>query len=125
MVKNSLASAGDIREADSIPGPGRSLGGHGNPLRYSCLGNAMDRRAWWATVHGVRKSQTHVKQLSTHPYFRAQLKRCPFFRWRLLFPLLMCFLPLSSVVHSIPSSLHLSWGFPRPLAIVLVEVPVV
>ena len=30
-------------------------GGHGNPLQYSCLGNPMDRAAWWATVHGVTK----------------------------------------------------------------------
>ena len=29
--------------------------GNGNPLQYSCLGNPMDRRAWWATVHGVTK----------------------------------------------------------------------
>ena len=32
--------------------------GNGNPLQYSCLGNLMDRGAWWATVHGVTKSQT-------------------------------------------------------------------
>ena len=32
--------------------------GNGNPLRYSCLENSMDRRAWWATVHGVAKSWT-------------------------------------------------------------------
>ena len=31
--------------------------GNGNPLQYSCLENPMDRRAWWATVHGVTKSQ--------------------------------------------------------------------
>ena len=36
--------------------------GHINPLLYSCLENPMDRGAWWATVHGVEKSQT---QLST------------------------------------------------------------
>ena len=30
---------------------------NGNPLQYSCLGNTMDKGAWWATVHGVRKSQ--------------------------------------------------------------------
>ena len=29
--------------------------GNGNPLQYSCLGNPMDRRTWWATVHGVAK----------------------------------------------------------------------
>ena len=32
--------------------------GNGNPLQYSCLENSMDRGAWWATVHGVAKSQT-------------------------------------------------------------------
>ena len=39
--------------------------GNGNPLQYSCLENPMDRGAWWATVHGVTKSQTwltkHIK----------------------------------------------------------------
>ena len=30
-------------------------GGNGNPLQYSCLGNPMDREAWWATIHGVEK----------------------------------------------------------------------
>ena len=44
-----------------IPGSGRSPGGgNGNPLQYSCLGNAMDRGAWWATVPGVTKNQTHL-----------------------------------------------------------------
>ena len=37
---------------------------NGNPLQYSCLGSPMDRGAWWATVHGVAKSQTRLKQLS-------------------------------------------------------------
>ena len=51
--KEPACNAGD---AGSIPGSGRSLGeGIGNPLQYSCLGNAMDREAWWATVHGVAK----------------------------------------------------------------------
>ena len=39
--------------------------GHGNPLQYSCLENPMDRGPWWATVHGVTKSGTQLKQLST------------------------------------------------------------
>jgi len=34
--------------------------GNGNPLQYSCLENSMDRGAWWATVHGVTKSQTQL-----------------------------------------------------------------
>ena len=59
VVKNSLASAGDIRDTDLIPGSGRSLGeGNGNPLQYSCLEKPMDRGACWATVHGVAKSST-------------------------------------------------------------------
>ena len=42
-----------------IPGLGTSLGeGNGNPLQYSCLENSMDRKAQWATVHGVAKSRT-------------------------------------------------------------------
>ena len=52
----SACNAGDL---GSIPGSGRSPGeGNGNPLQYSCQGNSMDRGAWWATVHGVTKSQT-------------------------------------------------------------------
>jgi len=59
VVKKLPANAGDIRDAGSIPGMGRSLGGgHGNPLQYSCLENPMDRGAWQATVYGVAKSQT-------------------------------------------------------------------
>ena len=40
-------------------------GGNCNPLQYSCQENPMDRGAWRATVHGVAKSQTGLKQLST------------------------------------------------------------
>ena len=42
-----------------IPESGRSpREGNGNTLQYSCLVNPVDRGAWWATVHGVAKSQT-------------------------------------------------------------------
>ena len=59
MVKNPPANAGDVREADLIPGSGRSPAeGHGNPLQYSCLENPMDRGAWWATVHSVTELDT-------------------------------------------------------------------
>ena len=65
-VKNLSANTGDKRDAGSIPGQGRSLGGgHGNPLQYSCLENPMDRGTQWATVHRVAKSQTRLRQLST------------------------------------------------------------
>ena len=42
--------------------------GNGNPLQYSCLENPMDGGAWQATVHGVAKSWTQLKQLSTRGY---------------------------------------------------------
>ena len=49
------------------PGSGRSPGaGNGNPLHYSCLGNPMDRRAWWAVVHGVAKELDMTYQLNNH-----------------------------------------------------------
>ena len=56
--KESACNAEDL---GSIPGLGRSSGeGNGNPLQYSCLGNPMDRGAWWVTVHGATKSQTRL-----------------------------------------------------------------
>jgi len=59
LVKNIPANAGDTGDAALIPGLGRSPGeGNGNPLQYFCLGNAMDRGTWQATVHRVTKSQT-------------------------------------------------------------------
>ena len=62
VVKNLPANAGDIRDADLIPGLGRSPGGeHGNPLQYSCLENPMDKGVWWATVHRVAQSWTQLK----------------------------------------------------------------
>ena len=46
VVKNPLASAGDIRDTGSIPGSGRSpREGHGNPLQYSCLENPHGQRS--------------------------------------------------------------------------------
>ena len=51
--KESTCQAGD---KGSIPGSGRCPGeGNGNPRQYPCLGNPMDRGAWWAVVHGVAK----------------------------------------------------------------------
>ena len=58
VVKNPPGNAGDARDVGSISRSGRSPGeGNGNPLQYSCLGNLMDRGAWWATAHGVGKSR--------------------------------------------------------------------
>ena len=62
MVKNLPANTGDTGDTGDVgstPGLGRSPGGgNGHPLQYSCLGNSMDRGAWWATVHRVTKSWT-------------------------------------------------------------------
>ena len=59
VVKNPPANAGDARDADSIPGSGRSPGGgNSNPLQYTCLKNSVDRGTWQATVHGVANSWT-------------------------------------------------------------------
>ena len=61
-VKASACNTGDL---GSIPGSGRSPGeGNGNPLQYSCLENPMDGGAWWATVHGVSKSWTRLKDFT-------------------------------------------------------------
>ena len=58
MAKNPPANTGDARDMGSIPGLGRSPGEeNGNPLQHCCLGDTMDRRAWWATVPGVTRIQ--------------------------------------------------------------------
>ena len=58
---SAVKNAGDLGDASSIPGLGRSPGGgNGNPLQYSCLENLMDRGALQATVHGVTKSRTQL-----------------------------------------------------------------
>ena len=62
VVKNLLARAGDAGDTGSVPGSGRPPGGgNDNPFQSSCLGNTMDRGAWWTTVHSVAKSQTQLR----------------------------------------------------------------
>ena len=66
-LKNPTAIAGKVRDVGSISRSGGPRGGgHGNPLQYFCLENPMDGGAWWATVHGIAKSQT---QLSADWFF--------------------------------------------------------
>ena len=63
-VKTSAWNAGD---PGSIPGSGRSPGeGNGNPLQYSCLENPREGGAWYATVHGVAKSQTRLSDFTSN-----------------------------------------------------------
>ena len=66
MVKNLTANTGNTGDTSLISGLGRHPGeGKGNLLRYSCLGNPMDRGARWAIIQGVTKSRT---QLSVHTH---------------------------------------------------------
>ena len=59
VVKNPSANAGDAKDAGSVPGSGKSPEvGTGNPLQHSYLETPMDRGAWQATAHGVKKRQT-------------------------------------------------------------------
>ena len=54
--KESACDAEDTGDLDSIPGSRRShREGNGYPLQYSCLGNPMDREAWWATILGSQR----------------------------------------------------------------------
>ena len=41
------------------------------PLQCSCLRNPVDRRAWWAAVHGVAQIRTRLKRLSMHALEKA------------------------------------------------------
>ena len=60
--KESIWNTGDL---GSIPGLERFSGvGNGHPLQYSCLGNPMDRGAWWAIVHGVAKESDMTWELN-------------------------------------------------------------
>ena len=77
VVNNPPANAGDIRDAGSTPGSGRSPGGrHGNPFQYSCLENPRDRGLWWALVHRVTKSQTWLIRLSIPRWLRGKESIC-------------------------------------------------
>jgi len=67
VVKNPPANEGDVRDAGSILRSGRSPGGGpANLLQYSCLENPMDRGAWQATVHSIRKLDMTEATYYTH-----------------------------------------------------------
>ena len=71
VVKNPLASEGDVRAL----GLGRSPGeGNGNPLQYSCLENPMNRGAWEASVYGVAKESAKTECACVHATDSSYLK---------------------------------------------------
>ena len=85
MVNSPPATAGDTRDVGLIPGLGTSPGGgNGNPLRYSCLENPMDRGAWRSIVQGVTESdmseRAHTHTPHTHKMFKYQVPP-----WNVLF----------------------------------------
>ena len=66
VVKNPPANVGDIRDADSVPGLGRSSGGgHGNPLQYSCLENPHGQRSLVGYSPWSRKESDTTEQHTT------------------------------------------------------------
>ena len=76
VIKNPPTNGGDLRDANAIPGSGRSPGGgHGNPLQYSCLENPMDGGAWRATVHRIAEldmaevTACTNNNLPSHPHY--------------------------------------------------------
>ena len=73
VVKNPSVSSGNMGDMGSIPGSGKALGeGNGNPLQYSCVENLMDGGAWWAIVHGFKKSWKTLSDLAdrhTHKFY--------------------------------------------------------
>ena len=62
--------------------------GNGTPLQYSCLENPMGRGAWWASVHGVAKSQTRLSNLTFtfhfHELEKAMATHSSVLAWRIL-----------------------------------------
>ena len=69
-VKNRPANEGDIGDAGSISGPGRSPGeGNGNPLQYSRLENPTHREAWWGSGPWGKESHGTEASERTHTYY--------------------------------------------------------
>ena len=75
------------RDSGLIPRLVRSPGeGNGIPLKYSCLGNPMDRGTWWAIVHGSQKSWAWLSDSTTktehlYIYNKCLLNDCVYISW--------------------------------------------
>ena len=103
MQKTWVQSLGSVPGLESFPGEG-----NGNPLQKSCLKSPRDRGAWWATIHGVAKSQTQLSDL-----FFCFTQLTPFKHAHILFldfqPLLQLFVIIIFLSHS--------WSWSRLLKI--------
>ena len=68
IMQNLAGRGGDLPKANKMAkicrrctGVGKAYGvRNGNPLQSFCLENSISRGVWWATVHGVAKSQTRL-----------------------------------------------------------------
>ena len=112
-VKASACNAGDL---GSVPGSGRSPGeGNGNPLQYSCLENPTDGGTWWATVHGVPKSQTRLSDFTWAFFGSTEAKSSISLHWSLR----KAFLSLLAILwNSVFKWIYLSFS-PLPFASLL------
>ena len=64
---NSKESASNTGDLGLIPGLRESPEeGNGNPLQYSCLGNALDRGVWRVPVHGTPKNLAQLSDYHFH-----------------------------------------------------------
>ena len=76
VVRNLPARAGDVRDAGSFPGLGRSPGGgYVNPLQYSCLENPMDRGACGLQSIESQRAGHDISDLHAHTHTVRSLKR--------------------------------------------------
>ena len=103
-AQETTYNAGD---PGSIPGSGRSPGeGNGNPPLYSCLGNPMDRGAWWATVHGVTRVGHNL--VTNHLGMMEVFSTCEFIHESMLEHVQVKFLKCCccSVTQSCPTLCH-------------------
>ena len=65
MGKTLHANAGDSGDTGVIPGLGCHGGGNDNLLQYSCPGDPLNRRAWWAIVGGLTNNTTEQLSIGT------------------------------------------------------------
>ena len=106
MVKNLSTNAGSSRNMGSIPGSERSPdGNNGNPLQYAWWENPTDRRAWQATVHGI-KNQVWFSMHTPYSFYKLNLEGFFF-----LFTVFWSSLSYTSIILSVKSLVEFPWNF--------------
>ena len=104
-VKNPPTNTGDTIDVGSIALSGRSPGGgNGNARWYSCLENSIDRGAWQATAHEVKKSKKWLRNEHAYTHTYPPLHTPHFHLGRALGPLF--YLPFPRLSRWPESPLH-------------------